>query len=103
MTEPKKSKKKTIKEAIPIAKKIEKSVVKATKPSEAVAVPIKARSKEVPVVIANGKRPPQTMRVKAIANTRGVCVDYRYEIIKGEVYTFPDYVAKFLIEQNKAF
>jgi len=99
MTEPKKSKKKkTIKQAIPIAKSIA-SVVKS-KPSEAIEVVLKA---ETPVVIASKKRPPQTMRVKAIANARGVCVDYRYEIIKGEVYTFPDYVAKFLIEQNKAF
>ena len=103
MTEPKKSKKKkTIPEAIPIAKKIEKAVVKPTKPSEAVAVPLKARSKEIPVVVAN-KRPPQTIRVKATTNARGIYCGYRYEIELGKIYTFPDYVANFLIEQNKAF
>ena len=104
MTEPKKSKKKkkTIAEAIPIAQKIEKAVVKPIKPSEAIAVPLKSRSKEIPVVVAN-QRPAQTMRIKAIANARGVCAGYRYEVIKGEVYTLPDYVARFLIQQNKAF
>jgi hypothetical protein len=104
MTELKKSKKKkkTIAEAIPIAQKIEKAVFKPTRPSEAIAVPLKSRSKEVPVVVAN-KRPAQTMRIKAIANARGVCGGYRYEVVQGEVYVFPDYVARFLIQQNKAF
>lgn len=95
MTELKK-KKKTIKEAIPVAKKIEESVVKSS--------PVK---KEIPVVdsieVAPQTRPRPTKRIKATTTTKGIVGNYQFNIVRGEIYVFPDNVANFLIQQNKAF
>ena len=107
MTEPKKnprsSKKKATQELVEVAKKIDKSVVKEAKAKVVEAKPSKKEVEEiVPVAVAPVKRPDPDIKVKAVSSVRGIIGNYRYEIEKGKVYTFPAYVANFLIQQGRA-
>jgi len=104
MTEPLKnsrSKKKKTKIS-EVAEEIEKSVV--VKESKVEEEPILAQKKIeeiVPVALAPVKRPDPDVKVKAVSSARGIIGNYRYEIEKGKVYTFPAYVANFLIKQDR--
>jgi len=102
MTEPmkntrSKSRKPKVKE---IAKEIDSSIVISDpKPKEK---PTEEKIEElIPVAIAPVNRLKPDIKVKAISSVRGIIGNYRYSIEKGKVYTFPAYVADFLIQQDR--
>lgn len=63
--------------------------------------PLVVESVEAVVPIAR-KAPIQNVKVKATASVRGVYGKMRYEIKAGEIYTFPEPMAKWLISIGRA-
>jgi len=59
----------------------------------------KEQVKEVPVAKS---APIKNVRVKATASVRGQFRNLRYEIVAGELYTFPKPLADWLISQGRA-
>jgi hypothetical protein len=61
--------------------------------------PPKVKEEVVEVVMTS---PNRSVRIKATASVRGVFGNMRYAIEAGQVYTFPEGLANWLIEQGRA-
>lgn len=119
------AKKKNTQEVIQVAQQIA-SVVETPKegstrkseptqaPKPVKPEPVAAKVKEVKVVepepaqveenLATPRtKPNRTKRIKATASVRGQFHNIRYEIKAGEIYTFPEALANWLIECGRAF
>lgn len=64
--------------------------------------PPKVKEEVVEVVEAAMTSPNRSVRIKATASVRGVFGNMRYAIEAGQVYTFPEGLANWLIEQGRA-
>jgi hypothetical protein len=57
---------------------------------------------EEPSVVVASKSPVRNVRIKATATVRGTYGRMRYQIESGQVYTFPEGLANWLIENGRA-
>jgi len=66
--------------------------------------PVDAPKQEIQEVALEQARtsPNRSVRIKATATVRGVFRNIRYDIRSGEVYTFPEDMANWLIGQGRA-
>ena len=73
------------------------------KPSKPKAVKPKAEPvAEEPSVVVASKSPVRNVRIKATATVRGTYGRMRYQIESGQVYTFPEGLANWLIQNGRA-
>lgn len=63
---------------------------------------VKAKSDEEPPEVVASKSPARNIRIKATATVRGTYGRIRYQIEAGQVYTFPEGLANWLIQNGRA-
>lgn len=86
--------------SVVVAEPVESS--KVTKQEEVKVVVVEQPKEKVKAVPVAKAAPTKNVKIKATASVRGVFNNLRYEIVAGEVYTFPQALAELLISQGRA-